>query len=576
MPLPGITITRTDGNLGLTRAVPDKMLVIGPCSAGTPAALHTFAQPSRVVAELGVGQAVTAACHILDIAGGSVDVLVTDASVAGENSSVTGSGTGPDVTLSGDALELFDGKILVTAGGALGVGRFQYSLDGGQSYGSVRTIPANGAFVIPSSGLTATFTAVSALVRSGGMSGPVVTLTGTPTALTDYDIIIEITTGGTVGVAAFRWSDDGGTTYTTGVATASTVVLTDTGLTANFPAGTYVDDEIYAWTTGYNAGETYTFTASPDTFDSTDLDEAAETLFTLNDRWKAVVFAGRQVDSTAAAVIAETAGGHMADLADEARDARALIDCGTEDDVDDIHEDFETVEDLRLACFYGSNRVAVANPIEGWRRPMIPNVVSAAAMVAAFTRGTNIGWVGDGSPPNGGRMPKVSGISFDEYIEGEQLHDRQVNATRTYVGRSGFYFVNGLLKSPAGSDFRYLHWGLAFDIACQTVFDAMQRYVNASVPRKTDGSNTITAEAAAAVNKRVNQALKRALLDPSTEQGPGLVDAASFAVDETYDIFTNKKLRGSFRVLPKANTEGVELTGGLATDLTAGTTTEAA
>jgi hypothetical protein len=89
------------------------------------------------------------------------------------------------------------------------------------------------------------------------------------------------------------------------VATASTVVLTDTGLTANFPAGTYVDDEIYAWTTGYNAGETYTFTASPDTFDSTDLDEAAETLFTLNDRWKAVVFAGRQVDSTAAAVIAE-------------------------------------------------------------------------------------------------------------------------------------------------------------------------------------------------------------------------------------------------------------------------------
>jgi hypothetical protein len=573
MALPGVTINRVDGNLGLTRPVPDKPLVFGPASLGVVGQIYTFSQPNRCVDALGVGRAVTTACHILDVAGGSVDVLITDADVAGTTSSVTGSaGAGaPPVSLSGDALELFDGIVKVTQAGALGVARFQYSLDGGQTYGAIRTIPAAGSFVLPSSGLTATFAAVSGLTRSSGETGPVITLTGTPTALTDYDIVIEITLNGALGTGEFRWSLDGGTTWEEeNVVTpvGGTHVLATTGLTANFPAGTYALSETYAWTTGYNANDTYTFTASPATFDSADIDEAFATLFLENTRWKLATSGDRQATATASAVVAETIGGHMANLADEARDTRALVDVSL-DTVSNVQTQFGAVEDLRLVLFYGNARIAVANPIEGWRRPMLPAVINAAAMAAAFTRGTNIAWVGNGEPPTGGRMPKVSGISFDEYIQGEQLHDRKINTTRTFVGRSGYYFTNALLKSPAGSDFRYLHWGLAFDLCAQVAHDGMQPYVNSSQPVKDDGSKTITEAAASAIDVQLNAQLRTSVLDPNTEQGRGYVSAAQFAIDQTFDILTTSKLRGSFRAIPKANTEQVELTGGLATDLSA-------
>lgn len=475
--LPGATINRVDGNLGLVRPVPDKPLVIGPTTLGNAGDRHTFSDPNRCVQTLGHGRAVTQACHILDIAGGSVDVLVTDASVASDVSAVTASLSGPEITVDGDPTEIFDGILKITTGGGLGTGRFQYSLDGGQTYGTIRTIPGGGVFEMPGSGLT-----------------------------------------------------------------------------VNFANDTFVQDELY------------TFTAVPATYDSGDVDGAFEALFEESTRWKLVASPGQVAASSDAVVIAETIGGYMADLADLARDSRALVDCGA-DSVSNVQGDWEDSEDLRLARFYGQARIQVANPIEGWRRPMLPCVISAAAMATKFTRGTNLAWVGIGTPPTGGRIPKCSAISFDEYIEGEQLHDRKINTTRTFVGRGGFYFTNGLLASPAGSDFRYLHWGLAFDVCCQVAYDGMVRYVNSSQPIKTDGTKTITSEAAAKINTQIDAQLRAAVLDPNTEQGKGYVSAVQFRIDETFDILTSSKLRGSFNAVPKANTEQIELTGGLATSI---------
>lgn len=576
MSLPGIRTTRTDGNLGLVREAPDKMLVIGPSSSGTLNAIVSAAQPSSLVSSCGVGRGVTAACHVLDVAGGTVDFMRCAASVAASNTAVTGSGVAPAVTIAGTATERFDGILRVTKSGIPGVARFDFSLDGGETYGSVRTIPTGLTFLFPSSGITATFTKISVPVRTGGSSGPAVTFTGTP--LDDYDIIIEITTGGAVATAVFKWSKDGGATYTTGVTTASTVVLTGTGVTANFAAGTYVVAEKYSVTTGYNAGDTYTFTCTPATFNSADLDAVRTALLDLNTRWKGIIWAGRPADAAAAAVLAATIGGHMDDLADQARDARALVDCGGDvpASIASVQSAFDAVGEGRLSAFYGDTRLRVANPIEGWRNPWLPALVRGGGSVAAMSRGSNIGWVGKGSAqgpgrPTGGLLSKVSAVSFDENKEGEQLHDHRIVATRTYDGDSDgkFYFTNGLLLSPLGSDFRYLHWGLGFDLLCQTVNDALRPYVNASLPALTDGTGRIDPVRASQINGEVNAAIKKAVLDPLTEQGKGYFSAASFAIDLTYDILTNQKLRGSFRAVPLANTEDVELTGGLTTDLTA-------
>jgi hypothetical protein len=210
----------------------------------------------------------------------------------------------------------------------------------------------------------------------------------------------------------------------------------------------------------------------------------------------------------------------------------------------------------------------VRNPIEGWRNPFLPTVYNGAAMQTAFTRGTNIGWVGVGTPPTGGRKPRVSAVSFDERKNGESYHAAKINAPTSLIGRAGFYFTNGLLASPAGSDFRYIHWGLAFDLACETVVDALLPYINASLRVNPNGSGTILPLEAARINKQVNAALRAAVLEPLTEQGfAGFFSAAEFKVDETYNILLNKKLRGDLRCVPLANTEQVEITAGLAASL---------
>ena len=77
-----------------------------------------------------------------------------------------------------------------------------------------------------------------------GSSPPVVWLQGHPT-MGALQIVLQITTAGAVGTAAFKWSQDGGVTWTTGVSTAATVTLGATGLAANFPVGAYGVDN--AW-----------------------------------------------------------------------------------------------------------------------------------------------------------------------------------------------------------------------------------------------------------------------------------------------------------------------------------------
>lgn len=92
--------------------------------------------------------------------------------------------------------------------------------------------------------VTAINAATMTAVTSAGTAPPVVTLTGTPASA--VSVIIAITTGGARGTAVFKWSSDGGATYTSTVTTGATNVLGATGLTANFATGTnYSTDNVY-------------------------------------------------------------------------------------------------------------------------------------------------------------------------------------------------------------------------------------------------------------------------------------------------------------------------------------------
>lgn len=94
-------------------------------------------------------------------------------------------------------------------------------------------------------------------VTSGGTSPPVVTVSGTPTSFPSK-LRIVMTLGGTLGVAKFKFSVDGGSTFSAEMTTGASVLLTDTaidslvgnngttGITAAFAAGTYNLDNTYS------------------------------------------------------------------------------------------------------------------------------------------------------------------------------------------------------------------------------------------------------------------------------------------------------------------------------------------
>lgn len=109
---------------------------------------------------------------------------------------------------------------------------------------------------------TATAGSNSAVAQTG--TGPAITLSGTPYSF--YRFKVEIILGGSLGTATYRYSLDNGSTWSSTLVTAATQLMSDagvsSGVTLNFPVGTYVAGEIYTATgTGPSVSTTNLATA---------------------------------------------------------------------------------------------------------------------------------------------------------------------------------------------------------------------------------------------------------------------------------------------------------------------------
>ncbi len=170
MTAPSVSISIADPGLGiLPEDTSANVAKIGVCSAGTVNTLYSFRGPdtSAVKSTLGEGPLVDSICHHLQKSNGkTVFGCRITGSVAGANSAVTQVGSGPVVTLTGTPLNDLQGIAVVVAGGALGVATFKYSLDGGDTYSAVLTIPSGGTYAIPGTGITLNFAAGTYVVAT--------------------------------------------------------------------------------------------------------------------------------------------------------------------------------------------------------------------------------------------------------------------------------------------------------------------------------------------------------------------------------------------------------------------------
>jgi len=73
-----------------------------------------------------------------------------------------------------------------------------------------------------------------------------VTFSGTSNLPLPSNLVVDTPVGGPRGTATYRFSTDGGATWSAPAPAAASVVLGSTGMTANFPVGTYNADNVYA------------------------------------------------------------------------------------------------------------------------------------------------------------------------------------------------------------------------------------------------------------------------------------------------------------------------------------------
>jgi hypothetical protein len=340
---PEVTVRPRDGGISTVSSARRRLGIVGLSTLGSAnQTLHT-SDPEEVIDTFGAGELVEAALHVLRNSRKPValDLARINPSIPGYALDVTttrvGTSTG-ELTVTGAPNDSYEVVVEVTADTddvANADGEFRYSLDGGDSYGNLTAIPANGTYEIPGTGLTLQFetgesyddgdvfacncvgpgfssvdlaAALTALDADGqryktlfvfgtganaaasaalaatvlahaeereaakhfmwsicqakhGLTNGTVTLGGTPVATVaitvtgtpvrpTYSFVVEITTTGGRGTGVFRWSSDGGTTWTADVTiTAGTGInaLGTTGVTVTFGDVSYTDGNEYTW-----------------------------------------------------------------------------------------------------------------------------------------------------------------------------------------------------------------------------------------------------------------------------------------------------------------------------------------
>jgi hypothetical protein len=156
---PGQTITVRDGGTGSIGSGSSFPLIVGGSSLGVANTLYQFTDPNLAKATVGRGPGVEWLLAAINSAGGAM-FLKTATTTAGTNSAVvktavsTSTGT---VTLAGAPYISMRATVKITKTGTVAVGKFIYSLDGGNNWSGERTIPSGGSFPIPGTNVTATF-----------------------------------------------------------------------------------------------------------------------------------------------------------------------------------------------------------------------------------------------------------------------------------------------------------------------------------------------------------------------------------------------------------------------------------
>jgi hypothetical protein len=471
-----VDISKNEGSARPIGSAASKALIIGPSSAGTKeTTIYTFGTTAGVNSDIGYGPVAELAQLFLAVAPpgySSVDVLVSSGS--GEQINVV-SAANPTIVPSGTPYCSYDLRIQVTTAGDLGVGKFKYGLDGGNTYSDNIQIPGAGTYTIPNTGITLTFAAGTHAVGNQAhydIQGPEITTTTLANCITTLS--------------------NSNTNYTL-VALANEAKSPVSGA-ALFNA---MDGHLTSLDNTYNK------------FTQAVVPIGGETkLFNRSSALTAGTFKPVSVLANITASAAST-GNFITAVPEKA-----------------------------------NTYLAVPQP--GYSRPRKPFGYMVAAEFHAL--GSDIS-----ANPAATVIRRVETPSYDDFLDGTVYSTEKLVAPRTWQGEPGIFIDQSHLKTAPNSTFDIWPKARVVSRAAEVVYAAVRPFVHKRVRVLTDGTGRIDPRDKVAIETAVNKQLRAALLTPTNgEGGAGHCTDLSFTVNGENNILSTGQMECTTLIVPFA------------------------
>ncbi len=397
---------------------------------------------------------------------------------------------------------------------------------------------------------------LSAVTHVG--AGPVMTIAGTPNGR--YSGLVTVVVGGVLGTAQFIFSLDNFqpsfVNPTNGaqrvVPSGGTYVFQGTGITATFPAGTYV------------VGDTYSFTSEPAHANASDLAAIAAVIAlqpTANFvQW---LVSGAFTTAAEAAAMATALGSQLQTLFTKFKFARGICDFGSADTSANVITARAAFSDRRVNPCYGYEVVSSGLALEGYANRLAPCSGSIAARAARVAASTDLARYAEGN------LTGTQYIYFDSNAD-SSVDAAGVSTLRTWPGiTAGFYIGNGYLAAHTGSDFVFWQYGRLIDIGCGSIFRAMLPYIGEDL--RVIPGGTLDPLEAGGINTAGSSAMRQDLMQPKNARGlPGLVSDIAFSVSLTNIIASDQTLFTTAGIMPRGYSRFISQTIGFSLNLVGG------
>lgn len=370
--------------------------------------------------------------------------------------------------------------------------------------------------------------------RVGSSDGTLV-VTGTPNDR--YEVIVEITRSGSVAGAgaAFRYSLDGGDTWSAEKALAASYVLENTGLTLTFTDG--------AANPTFEAGDRFVVETTAPAMSLAGLNDALTALLADPREWGFVHVVGAASAAVFAAVNAKLAEAeasqHYAFAVLEARDMTS----GESESawMNALLTEFADSASTRVAVVAG--HAEIISPLTGR--------VQRRSLAWPYTgRLSAIPISEDPARVARGPVPGIVSLYHDE-ARRVGLDSAGFTTFRTFTGLTGYYVTNGRMKAPEGSDFDLVQTRRVMDAACRIAVNAARRFLGESV--RVDDAGLIDERDAQRIEGYVKGQLEAALV------GPGQVSAVDVVLGRASNVLSSRSTTLTVRVRPLGYLKWIEV-----------------